>query len=188
MSSSVDLQVLKVDQILRAQCRALYRVRREIYRDLLFDGGVVRLFKRTTPLTPNTAQVAPEQFVIDFGGGLALTDKVLTKTSDWTVVRYRWRGVPSGGRGYWSFTHVIDPAGKIVAQRDQRLPVAESGGSSWQEVHLRLPDQVPVTGLRLSIGVYDPPFATRLRIAALPSAAASRFTLTDQDTALITSY
>jgi hypothetical protein len=84
-------------------------------------------------------------------------------------------------------THLLDSAGKIVAQRDRPLPAAESGASSWQEVHLRLPTEVPAGGLRLRIGVYDPRSGTRLRIA-LPSAAASRFSLTDQDTALITPY
>jgi hypothetical protein len=157
------------------------------YAPRMPDGGVVRLFQRSMG-TPNALESVPEEFVIDFGGVLALTGEVVVKTPDFATVQYRWRGMQFIGREYWSFTHLVDQAGRIVAQLDQPLPITESGIYGLQEIRLRLPAEAPASALRLRIGIYDPSSGDRLSIAPLAPNAASRFTRADQNTALITSY
>jgi hypothetical protein len=99
------------------------------------------------------------------------------------------RGMPFNGREYWSFTYLIDAAGRIIAQFHQSLPIAESGTYGPQEIRFRLPGGgAPASALRLRIGVYDPSSGHRLSIAPLPPNASSRLTRADQDTALIASY
>ncbi len=151
------------------------------------DGGIVRIFQRSTaPL--NVAQPAHEEFVIDFGGIVALTGAVIVKTPDSATIQYRWRATPFTGRQYWSFTHLVDPVGRIVAQLDQPLPASAPDGTGQQEIYLTLPAGAHASSLRLRIGVYDPPSGTRLRIAPLSTTAAARFSLADHETALIRAY
>jgi hypothetical protein len=156
------------------------------YGRRLPDGGVVRLLERTS--NSSAGHAPPEEFFIDFGGIVALTGEVVTKADDFATVNYRWRATRPDGHEYWSFTHLIDPSGRIVAQLDQRLPLAGSDISGLQEIPLGLPTGASSSSLRLRIGVYDPPSGTRLRIAPLSGAPATRFTLADQNTALITPY
>jgi Dolichyl-phosphate-mannose-protein mannosyltransferase len=151
------------------------------------DGGVVRIFQRSAT-TQDAAPSAREEFVIDFGGVVALTGAVIAKAPDSATIEYRWRAAQLTGRQYWSFTHLIDPAGRIVAQLDQPLPASGPDGTGQQEIYLTLPAGAPASALRLRIGVYDPPSGTRLRIAPLSTTAASRFGLADHDTALIRAY
>lgn len=84
------------------------------------------------------------------------------------------RGVPDGGvvRLFQRST----PAANAVPSTPEEF-VIDSGSTSLQEIRLGLPAGVPVSALRLRIGVYDPPSGMRLRIAPLSTAAASRFTL-----------
>jgi hypothetical protein len=141
------------------------------------DGGVLRLFKRAAPTG------APEQFLIDFGGIVALTADVTTKTADAATVQYRWRRIQFGSREYWTFTHLIDSAGRIVAQLDQPL-----GADAVQEVQLRIPADARASALRWRFGIYHPQSGERLHVGPLPTQLASRFVLGDEGTALITPY
>jgi len=157
------------------------------YAHRMPDGGVVRIFERSA-LVMKAAPTVPDEFVVDFGGVVALTAAVVTKTPDLATIEYRWRQSQITGHQYWSFTHLIDSGGRMVAQLDQPLPVSDASGAAQQEIDLGLPAGAPASGLRLRIGVYDPPTGTRLRIAPLSGAAASRFALTDQGTALVRAY
>ena len=151
------------------------------------DGGIVRLFEQTAR-SSSLPKPASEEFTIDFGGIVALTGESIAKTSDSATIQCRWRRARFDGREYWSFTHVIDPAGRIVAQHDQCLPTIESGSSGGQEIRIRLPAGASRSGLRLRAGIYDPVSGMRLKIGPLPAIAATRFTVSDQDTALIAPY
>jgi len=172
---------------------------REIpYARRLPDGGIARIFKNLAPSGRTVGATFvrnrredPEQFAVDFGGVLALTGISTVTTPEGTAVKFRWRCTRPPDRDYWCFTHLIDPANKIVSQLDHRLLGGEPPLRSWQvgdggeeEIHLRLPGGVFPTGLQLRFGLYDPPSGERLTISLLPREAAS-FTLTDRATALL---
>jgi hypothetical protein len=88
--------------------------------------------------------------------------------------------------------HLIDRANKIVAQHDHRLLGGEPPLSSWragdggeEQLRLRLPPEVNLADLRLRFGLYDPSSGNRLQIAPLEASAIPRFSLADQETALL---
>jgi Dolichyl-phosphate-mannose-protein mannosyltransferase len=152
------------------------------YGRRLPDGGTARIFRRS--LQPPTVQPPlTEEFVIDFGGVLALISTAVERWPASVTVRYVWRRLRPSPNEYWSFTHLIDPAGKIVAQLDQPLPFLAPGRVGQQRIRVALPAGVSSSTLRLRFGLYDPLTSTRLPIGSLPSAAAPRFKLTG--TALI---
>jgi hypothetical protein len=154
------------------------------YGRSLPDGGIARIFRRS--LQPATAEPPPsEKFVIDFGGIMALTSAAVEEGPGSVIVRYAWRRLQHAPHEYWCFTHLIDPAGKIVAQLDQPIPFLEPDGVGQQRIRITLPAGVPSSALRLRFGLYDPITGVRLPIGSLPLAVALRFKLADHDTALI---
>jgi len=163
------------------------------------DGGKPRIFKN---LASNLRAVegrfvksAPpeiEDFAIDFAGMLALTNATIVRLPDSIVIRFRWRCLKPPDRDYKCFTHVVDAAGRTVAQLDHQLlggvPPLRSwrtGDAGLEEMRLRVPGGLDVNGLRLRFGFYDPRHGDRLSIGILQGAAATRFQLADEATALL---
>ena len=174
------------------------------YDRRLPDGGVARIYQNQASsrrsveglFTKSGSRLhsaqGPEDFVVDFGGIVALTRFSVAATLDGTAVKFHWRCIQPPGRDYWCFTHLIDAANKIVAQSDHRLLGGERPLTSWragdggeEEIHLRLPSSASATGLRLRFGLYDPPSGERLHIKPLQGSASARFSLTDQATGLL---
>jgi 4-amino-4-deoxy-L-arabinose transferase-like glycosyltransferase len=163
------------------------------------DGGIARIYKNMRPgRSLQTAQFVKggspnsDEFAIDFGGVLALTGFSAVTSAGEMAVRLRWRCLRSPDREYWCFTHLIDRSNRIVAQLDHRLLGGQpplrtwrAGDSGEEEIRLRLPDGTTSAGLRLRFGIYDPPSGDRLRIGPLPPSVVPRFSLADQDTALL---
>ena len=163
------------------------------------DGGIARIYKNMRPgRSLQTAQFVKggspnaDEFAIDFGGVLALTGFSAVTSAGETAVRLRWRCLRSPDREYWCFTHLIDRSNRIVAQLDHRLLGGQpplrtwrAGDSGEEEIRLRLPAGTASAGLRLRFGIYDPPSGDRLRIRPLPPSVVPRFSLADQDTALL---
>jgi hypothetical protein len=173
------------------------------YDRRLPDGGFARIYqnqassRRTveglfTKSAPLHSAQGPEDFVVDFGGIVALTGFSVAATVEGTAVKFHWRCIQPPDRDYWCFTHLIDAANKIVAQFDHRLLGGEQPLLSWragdggeEEIHLRLPPGASPIGLRLRFGIYDPPSGERLHVGPLQGSASPRFSLTDQATALL---
>ena len=153
------------------------------YGKRLPDGGIARIFRRS--LQPTITEAPPEEFHIPIGGVMAVTSANVEEDSGSVTVRYAWRRVQPSPDAYWSFTHLIDTTGKILAQVDRPLPPVELDKSVPQQVRIDLPAGVPASALRVRFGLYDPPRGTRPTIGPLPPAAARRFQLGDNDTALL---
>ena len=163
------------------------------------DGGIARIYKNMRPgRSLQTTQFvkggspSSDEFAVDFGGVLALTGFSAVTSGGETAVRLRWRCLRSPDREYWCFTHLIDRSNRIVAQLDHRLLGGQpplrtwrAGDSGEEEIRLRLPAGTTSAGLRLRFGIYDPPSGDRLRIGPLPPSVVPRFSLADQDTALL---
>ncbi|HXB69003.1 MAG TPA: glycosyltransferase family 39 protein [Candidatus Acidoferrales bacterium] len=192
------------------------RFHRIPYDRLLPDGGMARIYENLAPsqnLAPSRNQgpgpaveglftksgsrlhatQGPDEFAIDFGGIVALTGISAVTTPDGAAVKFHWRCIKPPDRDYWCFTHLIDATNRIVAQFDHQLLGGQPPLSSWragddgeEEIHLRLPSGTPPTGLRLRFGFYYPPSGERLQVEPLQGQAASRFSLTDHATALLT--
>lgn len=173
---------------------------REIpYAKRLPDGGIVRIYKNSAPSHGRRDETFTigdppdgEEFAVDFGGILALTGISVVPVPEGFDARFQWRCIKPPARSYWCFAHLIDSTGRIVAQHDHRLLGGEPLLSAWragmqagESIHFRLPAGVPSTGLRLRFGVYDPPSGDRLHIGPLQGRASSRFSLTDQATAVL---
>ena len=153
------------------------------YARRLPDGGIARIYQNVA--RQNQAPASPavelrEEFAVDFGGILALTGMSVTSTPTGPAIQFRWRCPRPPDRDYWYFTHLIDPANRIVAQLDRRLPE----GCGGEEIHLRLTGVSP-RGLRLRFGIYNPSTGERLHIRPLKDAVSSRFSLADHATALL---
>lgn len=163
------------------------------------DGGIVHVVKNLSPgqhdidgVFVKNAPRAGEDFAVDFGGVLALTNMSIAISPGEATIKFRWRCEDPPVRDYWAFTHLIDAQGRMVAQRDHRLLGGEPPLSSWrtgdtgeEEVHLSLPVGNLQTGLRVRFGLYDPPSGERLAIGRLQGVAAGRFSVGDQGTALM---
>jgi hypothetical protein len=163
------------------------------------DGGIARIYKNMrSGQSPQTTQFVKggspdaDEFAIDFGGVLALTGFSAVTSASEATVRLHWRCLRSPDREYWCFTHLIDRSNRIVAQLDHRLLGGQpplrtwrAGDSGEEEIRLRLPSGTASAGLRLRFGIYDPPSGDRLRIGPLPPSVVPRFSLADQDTALL---
>jgi 4-amino-4-deoxy-L-arabinose transferase-like glycosyltransferase len=153
------------------------------YGKRLPDGGIARIFRRSLRSAVSEPPPARE-FDIPVGA-LSLTSVAVETASGAVTVRYAWTRLQQSADEYWSFTHLVDAAGKIVAQSDRPLPLVEPGRAVPQLVRVNLPAGVPVSALRLRFGLYVPASGLRPRIGPLPPAAARRFQLADNDTALI---
>ena len=163
------------------------------------DGGIARVYKnmrpaRSLPTTQFIRGGSPnaDEFTVDFGRVLALTGFSAVTSGGETVVRLHWRCLRAPDREYWCFTHLIDGSRRIVAQLDHRLLGGQPPLQTWragdggeEEIRLRLPAGAAPATLQLRFGIYDPPSGDRLRIGPLPPALAPRFSLADQDTALL---
>jgi hypothetical protein len=169
------------------------------YSRPLPDGGMARIYQNLAPghsaieaaFVKNGSR-AGEEFAIDFGETLVLTGFSAKATPDETEVRFRWRCLKPPDREYWCFTHLIDPAGRIVAQNDHRLLGGEPPLKSWrpgdvgrEEIRIRVPKGANSAGLRLRFGLYDPPSGERLHIGPLQAADSLRFSLSDNASSLI---
>jgi len=155
------------------------------YGKLLPDGGTARLFRRLSQ--PAIVQPPPrEEFAINFGEIFEATSVVARQESGSVAVRYVWRQLQPSSQECWSFTHLIDSTGKIVAQSDRPLPLVEPERVAQQEIRIPLPASTPISALRIRFGLYNPPTSVRLPIGSLPLTLTIRFTLADHGTALIT--
>ena len=170
------------------------------YGRRLPDGGVARIFKNSAPHASlaNGAFISagveqPAEFSINLGEMIELTGLSVTRMADILDVRYRWRCLRPPDREYWCFTHILDPEGKVIGQLDHRLLDGDPSLRSWrpgdgalEELRFHIPPESSARHLLLRLGLYDPASGIRLRIAAPQGLAASRFSLEDEATALLT--
>jgi 4-amino-4-deoxy-L-arabinose transferase-like glycosyltransferase len=170
------------------------------YGRRLPDGGVARIFKNSAPharlvngafLSAGVEQ--PAELSINLGEMIELTGLSVTRMSDILYVKYRWRCLRSPDREYWCFTHILDREGKVIGQLDHRLLDGDPSLRSWrpgdgalEELRFHIPPESSARHLLLRLGLYDPASGIRLRIAAPQGLAASRFSLEDEATALLT--
>jgi hypothetical protein len=117
-----------------------------------------------------------------FGDQLVLRGVTLNRAAGQLIVTPAWdvRGRPSAD--YQVFVHVIDSAGRTVAQVD----VAPGGGnapptSAWEPgqqiavpLPLPLPDALPAGAYQVTLGMYDPQNGQRLPFAGATAADATR--------------
>jgi hypothetical protein len=154
------------------------------YGKRLPDGGIARIIRRS--LRPDIVKPPPsEEFVIDFGEIVWVTSVAVEEAPGSVIVHYLWRRLNQAPHEYWSFTHLIDSTGKIVAQLDRPIPLLEPDRPAQQTIRVALPAGLSASALRVRFGLYDPLSGFRLRIGSLPGTAALRFKLADHDTALI---
>jgi hypothetical protein len=163
------------------------------------DGGVVRVFKNlavhSRPLRQEYLSSGLElsaDFEISFGQTLALTGLSVSRMADTLDVKCRWRCLKRPDREYKCFTHVLDSDGKFVGQLDHNLLDGDPPVRSWQpgddaveEMRLRIPAESSGKAIRLRIGLFDPVSGERLPINIPHGTAASRFSLVDRGTALL---
>jgi hypothetical protein len=116
-----------------------------------------------------------------FGDQFVLRGVTLKRAPDQLIVTPTWdvRGQPSAD--YQVFVHVIDSAGRTVAQVD----VAPGGGnapptSAWEPgqqiavpLPLPLPNPLPAGTYQVTLGVYDPQNGQRLPFASATAADAA---------------
>ena len=116
-----------------------------------------------------------------FGNELVLRGVTLKRVPGQLIVTPAWdvRGRPSAD--YQVFVHMIDSAGRTVAQVD----VAPGGGdapptSAWQSgqqiavpLPLALPDALPLGAYQVTLGMYDPQNGQRLPFAGVTAADAA---------------
>jgi hypothetical protein len=171
------------------------------YSKSLPDGGVAHLMKNLSPgqsgIDGTFVRNAPrsdEKFAIGLGGILALTNMSTVISPGEVAVSFRWRSLKTPDRDYWCFMHLLDRDGKVIAQHDHRLLGGEPPLASWragdagdEEIHLALPAGMSTDGLRVRFGLYDPPSGDRLKTDALQNAAARKFAMADDGTALVAS-
>jgi hypothetical protein len=126
----------------------------------------------------------PFERLIDahFGEQLVLRGVTLKRAPGQLIVTPSWdvRGRPSAD--YQVFVHVIDSAGRTIAQVD----VAPGGGaapstSAWEPgqqiavpLPLPLPDALPSGTYQVTLGMYNPQDGQRLPFAGAPAADSAR--------------
>ena len=117
------------------------------YSRRLPDGGIARIYQNVArqQAPARLAVELSEEFAVDFGGILALTGMSVNATPDGIAAKFGWRCDKPRDRDYWRFTHLIDPANRIVAQLDRRL----ADGCGGEEVrsaiaHRRLSGRIAV--------------------------------------------
>jgi hypothetical protein len=106
-------------------------------------------------------------------------------------VRYRWRCLQPPDREYWCFTHLLDSKGKPAGYLDHKPLAGDPPLRSWQpgdtgieQVVYRAPPGVDPARFTIKLGIYDPSTGDRLPVGALQEAAADRFTVADDGTAI----
>ena len=154
------------------------------YGKKLPDGGLAHLFRRSVEAA-GTRSPPTEEFVVNFGGVVAITSALVERTPGLITARYACRQLQRAPREYWSFTHLVDPTGEIVAQLDRPIPLLEAGRVGVQRIPVTLPGSAGSSTLQLRFGLYDPITGVRLAIGPLSREAALRFKLADGDTALV---
>jgi hypothetical protein len=146
----------------------------------LRDGGVVHVFEnpsqgrilRAGAFLPAGTDRIPAAHVT-FGDQLQLIGFSVKRTAEGLEIQYRWRGLRRIDRDYWSFVHVLGPAGdSVLWGLDHPLLDGEPPVSQWQpgdtgieRLVLPLPPGAP-DHLRLRFGMYDAPSGERLPVTA----------------------
>jgi hypothetical protein len=128
------------------------------------DGGMARIFRRRSAAPPP----AIPQFGAAFGEILELVGLSVSESDRMIEVRCRWRCVRRLDRNYWSFVHVVDDGGKIIAQADYPLDRKWEPGEFKAEE--RMLSMLSGRGkLRIRLGIYHPATGERLTITREPS-------------------
>jgi hypothetical protein len=99
-----------------------------------------------------------------FGGAIRLRDVAVERGATSLVVRPTWVVEGAPGRDYTVFVHVVDEAGRPVAQGDAP-PLGGAYPTSLWEAGERIEDEYEVAAAsgRVLIGLYRPDTGERLR-------------------------
>jgi len=96
-------------------------------------------------------------------------DASAVRASGALTITLVWQALAQSDRDYMIFVHMMNDAGKRVAQVDVPLGTEHWRPQSWQPgrhismvQHFPLPPDLPAGTYRLAIGVYDPQTFSRL--------------------------
>ena len=107
----------------------------------------------------------------DFGGVIRLAGYETARAADSLLVSLAWEASSAPSLDYTAFVHVLDGAGKLIAQTDR--PPAGYPTGDWRPGEIvidhfvvQLPAGLPPGEYRLQTGFYDPATVARLGDAA----------------------
>lgn len=113
---------------------------REFTSATLPDGSHLHVFESLEPfseqrLTQNAALVekigAPADCSVRFGDGIELTGLSLQRVPGGIEARYRWHSWSRIPRNYWSFGHILDEQGRVLAYLDHAI-LPQTPTSQWE--------------------------------------------------------
>jgi hypothetical protein len=149
------------------------------------DGGAPsvvldRLKVGPTPARPAVPRLSGQRF----GDALTLLGyDQLAPTSEGLEVPLFWRAEQPLAVAYTGFVHVVDAAGRLVAQQDQPIGLGQSPTDCWaageevaDRVVVRFAEPLPTGKYTVYLGVYDPATLKRLPLQGSPGDAHALFT------------
>lgn len=115
-----------------------------------------------------------------FGGALELLEAQLPEApvpaGAAFALRTYWSVQSPVTRDYSVFVHMVDDAGRLVAQKDGAPTLGRYPTSAWgpgevvyDEREITLPDDLPPGDYRLLVGLYDPVKGVRLAVSPAPT-------------------
>jgi hypothetical protein len=151
------------------------------------DGSKVQVLKLTQADGPADGTkekiVPPDDCLVRFADGIELTGLSLKRVSGGIEARYRWRAAAQIAKDYWSFGHVLDEHGQVLAYLDHAI-LPRTPPSQWKDgenfierVFVPIPSSSVPTRVRL--GVFDRKSGDRVQILS------SSFSLTDGKTSTV---
>lgn len=126
------------------------------------------------------APAAPQHATaVQFADGIRLNGYDVAQAGDVLTVTLHWSAAAPGAHNLTAFVHVLDSAGKLVAQHDGPPALGQFPTAFWQpgdrlaDAHpIRLPPNLPPGAYRLEFGLYDAQTLARLPVVAgAPDAA-----------------
>jgi hypothetical protein len=165
---------------------------REFTSAALPDGSRLRVLEAAAPeqrLTQSSAppekSSEPRACAIRFGDGVELTGLSLERLPGGIEARYRWRCWKRIARDEWSFGHVVDAQGHVLAYLDHEI-LPETPTSGWQagdstveKVVVAIPSTGGGVPHAVRLGVFDRKSGERSPIVS------STFPLTDAGTSTV---